>query len=173
MGRSVSRKHSLKRDESNRSSKTASADLPVSTVIRQTHSDCQPASGEEEKKLATIKSFGSQDVVKVMQQPPNPIRSSDEAPNNTAYLSKKRSANILVVDDSGVNRAILSKLLKNNEYVSDIVELSTGHDAVRFCSKRIFTLIFMDLEMPGMNGEEAAARIRAMGVQTPIIATGL
>ncbi|KAI8834394.1 hypothetical protein BJ741DRAFT_609848 [Chytriomyces cf. hyalinus JEL632] len=35
---------------------------------------------------------------------------------------------------------------------------------------RQFSIIFMDLVMPGMNGEEAAARILSSGVETPIVA---
>ncbi|KAJ3017085.1 UNVERIFIED_CONTAM: hypothetical protein HDU68_011863 [Siphonaria sp. JEL0065] len=77
---------------------------------------------------------------------------------------------VLVVDDSLINRQILVKMLKSLGLFSDIVEVATGLDAVKMCHLKKFSIIFMDLEMPGMNGDEAAARIRATGNMTPIVA---
>ncbi|TPX74653.1 hypothetical protein CcCBS67573_g04089 [Chytriomyces confervae] len=76
----------------------------------------------------------------------------------------------LIVDDSGVSRSTLAKILKKTGLFYDIVEVSNGYDAVRLCTMRQFSIIFMDLAMPGMNGEEAAARILSTGVETPIVA---
>ncbi|KAJ3065117.1 hypothetical protein HDU98_011478 [Podochytrium sp. JEL0797] len=77
---------------------------------------------------------------------------------------------VLVVDDSLINRAILVKILEKFGHFNEIIEVSAGHDAVRLCQQKKFCLIFMDLEMPVMSGEEAAVRIRSLGVSTPIIA---
>ncbi|KAI8607075.1 CheY-like superfamily [Chytriomyces sp. MP71] len=78
--------------------------------------------------------------------------------------------NALVVDDSLINRSILVRVLEKFGQFSEIIEVSTGHDAVRLCASKKFAIIFMDLEMPGMSGDEAAARIRSIGVTTPIVA---
>ncbi|KAJ3244181.1 Ataxin-3 [Chytriomyces hyalinus] len=90
-----------------------------------------------------------------------------ETPPNSAPGSDKLA---LVVDDSGVSRSTLAKMLKKMGLFHDIVEVSNGYDAVRLCTMRQFSIIFMDLVMPGMNGEEAAARILSTGVETPIVA---
>ena len=50
-----------------------------------------------------------------------------------------------------------------------------GHQALELFASGRFGMVFMDLEMPGMNGHEATARIRAMEKQrnlppTPVIA---
>jgi CheY-like chemotaxis protein len=57
----------------------------------------------------------------------------------------------LIVDDSSVSRAILSKML--NKGGVDTHEVSNGQDALNKCRSTSYRIIFMDLEMPGMNGE--------------------
>ncbi|KAJ3237903.1 hypothetical protein HDU78_003812 [Chytriomyces hyalinus] len=76
----------------------------------------------------------------------------------------------LIVDDSGVNRSVLAKILNKTGFFHDVVEVSNGHDAIRLCAMKQFSIIFMDLEMPGMNGEEAAARMQSARVEAPIVA---
>ncbi|KAI9348593.1 CheY-like superfamily [Obelidium mucronatum] len=87
-----------------------------------------------------------------------------------ATIPPSSSSAALVVDDSIINRSILVKMLEKLELFDEIVQVANGHDAIRFCTMKPFKIIFMDLEMPGMHGEEAAARIRATGSKTPIIA---
>ncbi|KAJ3209159.1 hypothetical protein HDU67_006373, partial [Dinochytrium kinnereticum] len=77
---------------------------------------------------------------------------------------------ILVVDDSGINRSVLVRMLEKSNQSFDIVEATNGNEAIKFFSLKKFGLVFMDLEMPGMDGEEAAARLRSSGITTPIIA---
>ncbi|KAJ3183746.1 hypothetical protein HK101_009869, partial [Irineochytrium annulatum] len=77
---------------------------------------------------------------------------------------------ILVVDDSSVNRSVLARMLEKVNANHDVVEASNGADALRHFSARKFQLVLMDLEMPGMNGEEAAARIRTIDRTVPIVA---
>ncbi|KAJ3287783.1 hypothetical protein HDU79_005420 [Rhizoclosmatium sp. JEL0117] len=76
----------------------------------------------------------------------------------------------LVVDDSLVNKAILVRMLEKFGKFNEILEVSSGAEAVKMCQTRKVSIVFMDLEMPGMNGEEAAARIRAAGSTMPIVA---
>ncbi|KAI8832619.1 hypothetical protein BJ741DRAFT_614177 [Chytriomyces cf. hyalinus JEL632] len=83
---------------------------------------------------------------------------------------KYRRINVLVVDDSLINRSILVRVLDKLGLFDEIIEVSNGHDAVRLCSSKAFALIFMDLEMPFMSGEEASARIRSLGITIPIVA---
>ncbi|KAJ3005579.1 UNVERIFIED_CONTAM: hypothetical protein HDU68_004545 [Siphonaria sp. JEL0065] len=88
-------------------------------------------------------------------------------------ISKKDSSgklSVLVVDDSLINRAILTKILESSGLFDEVTEVSNGAEAVRVCTQKRFCLIFMDLEMPIMSGEEATARIRALEIFTPIVA---
>ncbi|TPX68061.1 hypothetical protein SpCBS45565_g03355 [Spizellomyces sp. 'palustris'] len=76
---------------------------------------------------------------------------------------------VLVVDDSSVSRDILSKMLENFGY--EVHEATNGFEALQRCYWASYALILMDLEMPGMGGQEASARIRTAGFTGPIVVT--
>lgn len=69
---------------------------------------------------------------------------------------------ILIVDDDPVNLAILEKMLNNNNLA--ISQASSGFEALELASKKEFALGLIDVQMPGMNGFEAAEKLR----QTPL-----
>ncbi|KAJ3073117.1 hypothetical protein HDU98_002206 [Podochytrium sp. JEL0797] len=82
-----------------------------------------------------------------------------------------KKVGVLVVDDSFTSRHVLGRMIEDVVGKGwEVVLVDCGWEAVRECCSRRFELIFMDLEMPGMDGDEACVRIRAMGVTTPIIA---
>ncbi len=87
-------------------------------------------------------------------------------------LSKKRKPDVLIVDDSAANRRILSEML--NTLSLSIIEASSGKQALSIYQKYDLRLIFMDIEMQGLNGMDTSKMIRAQENRhgrTPIIAT--
>ena len=74
----------------------------------------------------------------------------------------------LVVDDDLANSSIMMKLLKMNNFDVDTAE--NGEIAVVKVKQRNYDIIFMDHQMPVMDGPEAAAKIRESGFEMPIIA---
>jgi signal transduction histidine kinase/FixJ family two-component response regulator len=76
---------------------------------------------------------------------------------------------ILVVEDSIMNQKLTKIMLDNNGFES--VVAANGAEAVELLKERSFDLILMDIQMPVMDGCQAAYHIRKdLGNRTPIIA---
>ena len=79
---------------------------------------------------------------------------------------------MLVAEDSGVNRHHATGLLSPRGH--DVIAVETGTQAVAAARDGKFDLILMDVEMPDMDGLQAAVAIRAneqsTGRRVPIVA---
>ncbi|MEN6307531.1 MAG: ATP-binding protein [Anaerohalosphaeraceae bacterium] len=75
---------------------------------------------------------------------------------------------ILVAEDAKANQALIRIMLQKMGLGVTIVE--DGQQAVERISNEPFDLILMDMQMPVMNGYDATRQIKAMGIQTPIVA---
>ncbi len=67
---------------------------------------------------------------------------------------------ILIVDDSRLQRRILSKTL--SKWGFEILEAESGEDALALCSEQMPDLIVSDWMMPGISGIEFCAALREM-----------
>ncbi|MGH8729222.1 MAG: response regulator [Burkholderiales bacterium] len=77
---------------------------------------------------------------------------------------------ILIVEDNEKNRKLMRDVLQFKGYQT--IESETAEEGLRLAKEKRPALILMDIELPGMNGIEALARLRA-GAQTkdiPVIA---
>ncbi len=66
---------------------------------------------------------------------------------------------LLIADDNPINRKVGVALLSGLGYAADVV--ANGAEALRAVETDAYDLVFLDVEMPVMDGYEAARRIRA------------
>jgi len=83
------------------------------------------------------------------------------APHTRASAPIARSQTgltILLAEDNPINMMLIRELLKRRGH--NVVEVTTGTDAVRAMGEQRFDLLLTDIHMPGMDGIEAARAIR-------------
>ena len=80
------------------------------------------------------------------------------------------SVSILIVDDNKINMLLTKTLIRNKVPNSIIYEARNGQEAVDLALENKPDIIFMDIQMPIMNGYEATTEIRKTNPNTIIIA---
>jgi DNA-binding NarL/FixJ family response regulator len=70
---------------------------------------------------------------------------------------------LLVVDDHPVVRAGLVAMLSEHDDFEVVAEAADGAEAVTMAARSSPDVVLMDLRMPGMDGAEATAKLRAGG----------
>jgi len=81
------------------------------------------------------------------------------------------TTSVLLVDDNPANLQLASELLRGLNTL--VVQASNGLQAIDACKSQQFDVIFMDIQMPGMDGFQTTKLIRELekdSLRTPIIA---
>ncbi len=101
---------------------------------------------------------------------PSPVRreTSDER-RSKPRKNARPGTRILIIDDSKTVCAVLSKMLRENGYVTyEALDAETG---LKMMETSVPDLVFLDIVLPGMSGFEALRKMRrgATTANVPII----
>jgi DNA-binding response OmpR family regulator len=77
--------------------------------------------------------------------------------------------NILVVDDEAISRRAITYALEKAKLQS--VSVDKPEEALQLLAERTFDLVFLDVDMPGMNGFELCTKLRGLhrNKNTPVV----
>jgi PAS domain S-box-containing protein len=86
----------------------------------------------------------------------------------TTNIYLKESKKALIVEDDEINQLVTKTFLKNYGFIVDIAY--NGKDAVKKAKTNKYEIIFMDIQMPIMDGYQATKNIRLFDHTTTIVA---
>lgn len=84
-------------------------------------------------------------------------------------LRAKIPTRVLIVDDSGTMRSIVRKILQASHFAFDIHEAAEGNAALERLRTTKFGIIFLDYNMPGLNGFETLLEIKRLNPEVGVV----
>jgi two-component system OmpR family response regulator len=74
---------------------------------------------------------------------------------------------VLIVEDEAKMARLIAEGLRRSGVVVDVA--ATGEDALWMAGSTVYEAIVLDIRLPGIDGLETCARLRADGVRTPVL----
>lgn len=113
-----------------------------------------------EMELLSDEGVGTTITIRIPQQliDETPIGEKNaRAVEHAILLSSNMTHHILLVDDEEMNHRVFKEMLRGENV--DITDAYSGEEAMEILAKETFDIIFMDHQMPGMNGEETRVKM--------------
>ena len=116
---------------------------------------------------------GSKFTVRLPGLRPRPVREPAPAAARSGASASEEVPDLagrtaLVVDDSPANRTLMERIL--TAFGCTVLLAGSGEEALAIAEHASYDLVFMDIQLPGMNGIDAMRRMRERGARGPIVA---
>ena len=87
----------------------------------------------------------------------------------TTYQRVSTPMHVLLVDDSPVSLKVMRKVLSTSVFHLEIEEANTGAEALSRSKSETFEVVFLDVNMPGLNGHATLARLMQANPQAKVV----
>ncbi|WP_269519172.1 GAF domain-containing hybrid sensor histidine kinase/response regulator [Alteromonas sp. BMJM2] len=88
--------------------------------------------------------------------------------SSSAQLSISKPVNILIVEDHQINQAVIAALFEKLGLAFTIVD--TGEEGVEYIESNHADLVLMDINLPGIQGDQASRLIKSQYPNLPVVA---
>ncbi len=120
-------------------------------------------------EVSSIEDVGSVFLLKLPYHPSNiPDNTRNSVPSKANKSQELFSGNVLIAEDTAMLQLLERRIFE--QLGLTVTFANNGKEAVDLVAARPFDLIFMDMQMPVMDGIEACRQLRDQGNQIPIIA---
>ncbi|WP_165498235.1 response regulator [Siculibacillus lacustris] len=113
--------------------------------------------------LSKLEARGTYDVL------PKPFDPQKVAAVLLRVMQMSRSRRVLVVDDSATVRTLVRKIIEKSRFNLTVEEAATGGAAIAAFRGQVYDVAFIDLNMPGIDGLEAAGEILYSRADTHVV----
>jgi signal transduction histidine kinase/DNA-binding response OmpR family regulator/HPt (histidine-containing phosphotransfer) domain-containing protein len=153
----------------------SSSDLSAPTVMMLTSVD-RPEDPRRCKELGIatylIKPVGQIELLRSVREALGAAEEEQQSNPAQAGLKSRRSLHILLAEDNVLNQRVARGMLEDLNHSVTIA--ATGGEAVEIFAKGGFDLVFMDIQMPEMDGYQATTLIleeqQRRNIRIPIVA---
>jgi two-component system, LytTR family, response regulator len=86
-------------------------------------------------------------------------------------MNPNQKVKVLIVDDEALARLTIRNLLLADPEIEIVGECRNGSEAVNFLQRQLPDLLFLDIQMPGLNGFEVLAQIAVEAIPAIVFVT--